>query len=79
MIIKNEISYEIICATLRIEPKLAYFEFVDHPISRIKYTLILDKMKNNNKFCLLSNKEDLLYEIIGIIKIIINNDREGDI
>lgn len=33
---KNETSYEIICATLRIEPKCLYFEFADHPIRRIE-------------------------------------------
>lgn len=38
------------------EPKWQYFELVDHPIRRIKYTLILDKIKNINKLCLISIK-----------------------
>lgn len=74
---KKEISYEIICATLRIEPKWQYLEFVDHPISKIKYTLILDKMKNNKRLCLLSYNDSLLYKIIGMIKIIVSSEREG--
>lgn len=52
-------------------------EFIDHPISKIKYTLILDKIKNNKKLCLLSNKECELNEIIGIIIIVIINEKEG--
>lgn len=33
---KNETSYEIIWATLRIAPMYLYFEFADHPINIIK-------------------------------------------
>lgn len=33
---KNDTSYEIIWATLRIEPICLYFELADHPIVRIK-------------------------------------------
>lgn len=35
MIIKKETSYEIICATLRIDPRFLYLELADHPIIKI--------------------------------------------
>lgn len=54
---KNDTSYEIICATLRIAPRCLYLEFADHPISRIEYTAVLDKMKNSKMLCLLSYKD----------------------
>jgi len=33
---KNDTSYEIIWATLRIDPINLYFEFADHPSMRIE-------------------------------------------
>lgn len=54
IIIKKDTSYEIIWAILRIEPRWLYFEFADHPIKRIEYTAILDRMKNKRILCLLS-------------------------
>lgn len=77
IIIKNDTSYEIIWATLRIEPICLYLEFADHPINKIEYTAVLDKMKNNKILCLLSNSDKLLNEIIGIIKILIVNEIAG--
>lgn len=77
MIRKKDTSYEIIWATLRIEPKCLYLELADHPILRIKYTAILDRMKNNRMLCLLSYKDILLYVMIGIIIILINKDIAG--
>lgn len=74
---KNDTSYEIIWATLRIEPIWLYFEFADQPINKIEYTAILDKMKNSKMLCLLSNKDILLKEIIGIIKILIISEIAG--
>lgn len=74
---KNDTSYEIICATLRIAPKCLYFEFADHPISKIEYTAILDRMKNSKMLCLLSYKDIELYNIIGINRILINSDSAG--
>lgn len=60
MIRKKDTSYEIICATLRIEPIWLYFEFADHPIIKIIYTDILDNTKNNRILCLLSYSDILL-------------------
>lgn len=57
IIIKKETSYEIIWATLRMEPKCLYLELADHPIRRIKYTDILERIKNNKILCLLSYNE----------------------
>jgi len=57
MIKKNETSYEIIWATLRIAPKWAYLEFDAHPIINKIYTLILEIIKNRRILCLLSNGE----------------------
>lgn len=54
IIMKNDTSYEIICAILRIDPRWLYLEFADHPIKRIEYTAILDRMKNRRILCLLS-------------------------
>lgn len=36
MIRKKETSYEIICATLRIDPICLYLELADHPINKMK-------------------------------------------
>lgn len=74
---KNETSYEIICATLRIDPRWLYLELADQPINRIEYTAILDKIKNNKMLCLLSYNDELLYIIIGISKILINKEVAG--
>jgi hypothetical protein len=41
-------SYEIVCATPRIAPNRAYFEFEDHPAAKVVYTLILETHKKNN-------------------------------
>lgn len=43
----------------------------------MKYTLILDRIKNKSKLCLLSKRVKELNNIIGIIIIIINSDIEG--
>lgn len=40
-------SYEIVCATLRKAPKSEYFEFDDHPLIMVVYTLNLDTHKNS--------------------------------
>lgn len=74
---KNDTSYEIIWATLRIEPRFEYFELADHPIIRIKYTDILDKIKNNRILCLLSNNVKLLNGMIVKIIIGMNKDKAG--
>lgn len=76
---KKETSYEIIWATLRIDPMCLYLELADQPISRIKYTDILDKIKNIRILCLISYIGYKLNEIIVIIIIIINNDKAGEI
>lgn len=54
-----------------------YFELADQPINKIEYTATLERIKNNKILCLLSYSEKLLYEIIGINKILINNDKAG--
>lgn len=54
-----------------------YLQLVDHPTSKIKYTVILDNKKNNRKLCLLSYMEYILKVIRGIIIIDINKDRAG--
>jgi len=46
-------------------------------MSKIKYTPILDKMKNINKLCLISIREEKLYNKIGIIHSEMNNDING--
>lgn len=43
----------------------------------MKYTDILDKIKNIKMLCLISNMEILLNEMIGIINIAVNNDIAG--
>lgn len=60
MIRKNETSYEIICATLRIDPTILYLELADQPISKIKYTEIVEIIKNSKMLCLLSYNDILL-------------------
>lgn len=56
-----------------------YLELADQPISRIKYTDILDKIKNIRILCLISYIGYKLNEMIVIIIIIINNDKAGEI
>lgn len=48
-----------------------------HPINKIEYTEILDKIKNSKILCLLSYNDILLYEIIGINKILMKRDIAG--
>lgn len=50
---------------------------MDQPISKIKYTPILDKIKNINRLCLISINGEKLYNIIGIIHNEINKDIKG--
>jgi hypothetical protein len=38
-------SYEIVCATPRIAPRRAYFEFAHHPEIKVTYTFNLDTHK----------------------------------
>lgn len=54
-----------------------YLQLVDHPTSKIKYTVILDNRKNNRKLCLLSYIEYILKVIRGIIMMDMNKDRAG--
>jgi len=76
---KNETSYEIICAILRIDPRWAYFELDDHPIINIEYTDKLDKIKNDKILCFISNKEKLWIGINQRIIIVKINDKAGEI
>lgn len=41
-----EISYEIVCAMLRVVPRRAYFLLDDQPAIKVGYTLSLDVVKN---------------------------------
>lgn len=74
---KNDTSYEIIWATLRIDPRWQYFEFMAHPISKIEYVDRVDKMKNIKIECLLSNIEKELKDKIGIVISAIRKDKAG--
>ena len=40
-------SYEMVCATLRKAPSSAYFEFDDHPLIMVVYTLSLEMQRNS--------------------------------
>lgn len=74
---KKDTSYEIIWATLRIDPIWLYFELAAQPIRRIEYTEILDKIKNRRILCLLSYKDILSKEIIGTSRMLISKDKAG--
>lgn len=76
---KKEISYEIICAMLRMEPRCLYLEFEDHPTDNIMYTLNLERSINIKMLKLLSNNEKFEKGIIDKIKILIIRNAEGDI
>lgn len=77
MIKKKDTSYEIIWATLRTDPSCLYLELADHPINKMKYTEILDKMKKRRMLCLLSYNEYPLYIMMGITIIVVNSDKAG--
>ena len=51
---KKDTSYEIIWATLRIDPICLYFELEDQPIIKIEYTPSLEMIKKAKILCLLS-------------------------